>query len=67
VWEQWLQAMREVGSVGQREGGGLAATVNQAPPVFHLFSSENPDFIIHMAELRMDEFGMTFQLQCFKH
>ena len=35
-------------------------TVNLAVPVFHLFSSGNPDFIIYMDELRVDEFGMTF-------
>ena len=41
---------------------GWAITVDPAVPVFHLFSSGNPDFIIYMAELRVDEFGMTFQL-----
>jgi hypothetical protein len=35
-------------------------TVNPVVPVFHLFSSGNPDFIIYMDELRVDEFGMTF-------
>jgi hypothetical protein len=34
--------------------------VNPVAPVFHLFSSGNPDFIIYMDELRVDEFGMTF-------
>ena len=42
-------------------------TVNPAGPVFHLFSVGNPDFIIYMAELRVDEFGMNFWLQCSKH
>ena len=42
-------------------------TVNLAVPVFHLFSSGNPDFIIYIDELRVDEFGMTFHLQCSKH
>ena len=37
-------------------------TVNPVGPVFHLFSLGNPDFIIYMAELRADEFGMNFQL-----
>ena len=41
--------------------------MNPAAPVFHLFSSGNPDFIIYVAELRADEFGMTFRLQCSKH
>ena len=41
--------------------------MNPAGPVFHLFSSGNPNFIIYMAELRVDEFGMNFWLQCFKH
>ena len=36
-------------------------TVNLVGPVFHLFSLGNPDFIIYMAELRADEFGMNFQ------
>jgi hypothetical protein len=36
--------------------------VDPAGPVFHLLSSRNPYFIIYMAELRVDEFGMTFQL-----
>ena len=40
----------------------LLGTVNPAAPVFHLFSLRNPDFIIYMAELRVDEFGMTFLL-----
>jgi hypothetical protein len=35
-------------------------TVNPVGPVFHLFSSGNPDFIIYMDELKADEFGMTF-------
>jgi hypothetical protein len=42
-------------------------TVDLAVPVFRLFSSRNPDFIMYMAELRVDEFGMTFQLRCSKH
>jgi hypothetical protein len=42
-------------------------TVNLAGPVFHLFSSGNPDFIIYMDELRVDEIGMIFHLQCSKH
>jgi hypothetical protein len=37
-------------------------TVDLAVPVFHLFSLGNPGFIIYMAELRVDEFGMTFLL-----
>jgi hypothetical protein len=50
------------------EGNGFAcsvqsaSTVDLAGPVFHLFSLGNPDFIIYMAELRADEFGMNFQL-----
>jgi hypothetical protein len=36
--------------------------VDPAGPVFHLFSLGNPDFIIYMAGLRADEFGMNFQL-----
>ena len=51
----------------QGRGWEWSLTVNLAPPVFHLFSLGNPDFIIYMAELRVDEFGMTFQLQCSKH
>ena len=38
-----------------------SSTVNPVGPVFHLFSLGNPDFIIYMAELRPDEFGMNFQ------
>ena len=46
----------------------LATQVDCEPgSVFHLFSSGNPDFIIYMDELRVDEFGMNFQLQCSKH
>ena len=45
----------------------LYFTVNLVGPVFHLFSLGNPDFIIYMAELRVDEFGMNFQLWCSKH
>jgi hypothetical protein len=41
--------------------------VDLAAPVFHMFSLRNPDFIMYMAELRADEFGMTFQLRCSKH
>jgi hypothetical protein len=37
-------------------------TVDLAVPVFHLFSLGNPDFIIYMAELTVDEFGVTFPL-----
>ncbi|KAF8232651.1 hypothetical protein L208DRAFT_1270974, partial [Tricholoma matsutake] len=46
---------------------GSLVTVNPVGPVFHLFSLRNPDFIIYMAELRADEFGMTFQLHYSKH
>ena len=45
----------------------LPPTVNLVVPAFHLFISGNPDFIIYVAELRVDEFGMNFQLQCSKH
>ena len=41
--------------------------MNLVGPVFHLFSLGNPDFIIYMAELRADEFGMNFQPWCSKH
>jgi hypothetical protein len=41
-------------------------TVNPAGPVFHLFSSGNPDFIIYMAELRVDEFGMNIPAAMFQ-
>ena len=44
-----------------------AGTVILAVPVFHLFNSGNPDFIMYMDELRVDEFGMTFHLQYSKH
>jgi len=37
----------------------VSFTVNPVGPVFHLFSLGNPDFIIYMAEFRVDEF---FQL-----
>ena len=42
-------------------------TVNLAAPVFHLFSLGNPDFILYMAELRVDQSGMNFLLWCSKH
>jgi hypothetical protein len=45
----------------------IVGTVDLAGPVFHMFSSRNPDFIMYMAELKVDEFGMTFQLCCSKH
>ena len=36
-------------------------------PVFHPFNSGNLGFIIYMAELRADEFGLNFLLLCSKH
>ena len=46
---------------GVEKVGNPQFTVNPVGPVFHLFSLGNPDFIIYMAELRPDEFGMNFQ------
>jgi hypothetical protein len=46
--------------IGVSEDALSTFTVDLAGPVFYLLSSRNPYFIIYMAELRVDEFGMTF-------
>jgi hypothetical protein len=44
-----------------------SSTVNPVAPVFHPFSLGNLCFIIYMAELKADEFGVNFHPIYFSH
>jgi hypothetical protein len=59
---QWQWECHVLTELENRLRKWRANTVNPVGPVFHLFSLGNPEFIIYMAELRVDEFGMNFQL-----